>query len=365
MEVDMSRRRTYGNGELYNSNEFYSLVAFFRSDNGNVDNYLCYSEDGINFQPIELLNEDFSYSSYPQLTDLSVSMDRLVYAYVKWSSAWSVYEYNPVSNSIKQVVITGNPCMPNNPFKCHSYDYYSGYLNIGRTPYSTDYKGTSYNSSDHFISNNDGYYKITITTNYTDKHRIINLYKCDEGKYEKVDEIDTGHTSGSFNYLYTCAGLIRIYPSNVHLYKVKDGKFSIVDLNFSVQYYSYLKVIVINERRELQLIDTYSNSFKVCDFDGNTILEGTIIDSVVGKLSRLHNVGQDIDYGNFKSHFVYLWGSSLLGGEYVSEIVRASDRDYFRTIETCHMNIPSGHTKRYQMYAITCYVPDALFRLNI
>lgn len=359
-----SRRRTYGNGELYNSNEFYALIAFFRSDNDNVDNYLCYSEDGINFQPIELLNEDFPYSGYPKLTNLSVSMDGLVYAYVKWDSAYSVYEYNPINKSIKQVVITGNPCIPNNPFKCHNYDYYSGYLNIGRTPYSTDYKGTSYNSSDHFISNNDGYYKIAITTNYPDKHRIVNLYKCDEGRYELVDEIDTGLTSYSFEYIHNYAGLIRLSAVSSTLYTVRNGKFSLVRFDSGASSQSYICAPIINEGSEVMIVNKPTNSFKVYDFDGNPILDGTIDDHIVNSLFSY--VDDDHrDNGNFKSHYLYSDVSDWNGDEYVSKLVRASDRDYFRTMETCHMNIPEGHTKRYQMYAITCYVPDALFRLNI
>lgn len=358
-----SRRRTYsGCSEIYNSNEFYALIAFFRSDNDNVDNYLCYSEDGINFQPIKLLNEDFPYSDYPKLEGISVSMNGLVYAYVKWAGAYSVYEYNPINDSIKQVVITGNPCMPNSPFKCHNYDYYSGYLNIGRTPYSTDYRGTDYNSSDHFISNNDGYYKITITENYTNKHKIISLFKCDEGKYEKVDERDTGYSSYTFEYQYNYAGLINFSASSSTLYTVRDGKFNLVKFDLGATSSSYFYAPIINEGREIMLINIGTKLFKVYDFNGNPILDGT------ADLSRIfRNIGQGdrFDNGNFKSHYVYSGISRYIDNEYVSSIDRADDRDYFRTVESCNVNILSGHTKRYQMYAITCYVPDALFRLNI
>lgn len=356
-----SRRRTYGVSELYNSKEFYSLVSFFRSDNDNVDTYLCYTEDGINFQPIKLLTEDFPYSSDPLPVDISVSMDGLVYSYIRWDGTYhSVYEYNPVNNSIKQVIIKGNPRIPNNPFKCHNYDYYSGYLNMGKIPYR-EYGGID-NSSDYFISNNDGYYKIIITTDNRDK--VIRLFKCDEGRYEEVDKINTGLTSSSFYYSFTYVGLIQVHPYvRSTLYKIKDGKLSVVKLDFITNNLAYLNAAIINEGKELQLIDTFSKSFKVYDFDGNTILDGTMDESITNRFTDSFYTGRR-DYGNFKSHFIYLPTSKLLSGEYVSDIVRVSDYDYFRTAEKCNMSIPEGHTKRYQIYAITCYVPDALFRLN-
>ena len=364
-----SRRRTYGVSDgIYKSSEFYSVIAFFNLPNdeaiGNeVDYYLCYSDNGLDFHPVEYLYSSDYSSNTPM--HMSITEDELVYIFSNASESIRIYEYDPFTKNLTVIGQGYNKYRISNlPFQCHNSSYYADFNELGKYPYVYNEYGSSSSFSKYtYISCNSYYYKYELDT--VDKYRTLFLYRSDGVHSVLCETIPIMNQAYTLYCKFTILGLLTYNDNGSTLYLVKDGKFNRIGLDMGHgDSPGAFHVAIVNECKEIQLYSSLSGKSRVYDLKGNLIL-----DNVTARYECFPSISDYTpvihDNGSFKSHYHYADVSKYTNGEYVTSLRRSDDRDYFRSVEECNVDIPPGHTRRYQVYYLTCYVPDALFKLEM